>query len=76
MDVGDRDVAGGRQRLDLLADAVDKHHLDSQAAEDGDIDEQIAEVVVGDDGAVEGNDKRSAPETGARISEYRGDPWA
>ena len=57
MDVGDRDVARRRQFLDLPADAVNEDHLNPQAAENGDVDQQIAEVIVGDDRAVEGDDK-------------------
>ena len=56
-DVGDGNVARRRQLLDLLADAVDEHELDAEAAQDRDVDEQVAEILVGDDGAVEGDDK-------------------
>jgi hypothetical protein len=55
--VGDGNTAHRSQLLDLLADAVDQHQLDAEAAEDRDVDEQVAEVLVGDDRAVEGDDK-------------------
>ena len=57
MRVGDGNVARRRQLLDLLADAVDEHQLDAEAAQDRDVDEQVAEILVGHDRAVEGDDK-------------------
>src|SRR5207245_4508462 len=53
--VGWRLPGGGRELPDLLAGPVDQYHADAQAAEEVDVQEQIGEVVVGDDGAVQGD---------------------
>ena len=61
--VGDRDVAELGELLDLLADAVDHHDLDAERAQDGDVGDQVGEVVVGDDAAIERDDEDLALET-------------
>jgi len=62
--VGDGDAAKFREFLDLVANAVDEHDLDAEAAEYGDVDEQVAKIFVGDDGAVDGDNKDLALKTG------------
>jgi hypothetical protein len=42
-----------RERLDLGGRAVDEHHADVQRAQDGDVEQQVGEVFVGDDRAIE-----------------------
>ena len=45
------------QAADLVAGAVDQGDADAQAAQQGDVEQQIAEVLVLDDGAVQGDDE-------------------
>src|SRR5205814_6983518 len=51
--VGGRLPGGLGELADLPAGPVDEDDADAQAAEDGDVAQQVAEVVVGDDGPVE-----------------------
>ena len=60
--VGDGDGAGGGEFAELLGDAVHEHDFDREAAQDGDIDEEVAEVFIGHDGTVEGDHKDLVPE--------------
>ena len=62
--VGDRDFAGLRKLFDLVPDAVDHDDLDAQAAEHGEVDQDVGEVFVGDDDAVERDDKGLALKPG------------
>ena len=50
------------QAADLVAGPVDQGDADAQAAQQGDVEQQIAEVVVLDDGAVEGDDEDAVAE--------------
>src|SRR5208283_5617698 len=55
--VADRDGAQRRELLELVAYAVDQDDLDPEAAKDRDVDEQVAEVLVGHDRPVDGDDE-------------------
>ena len=61
--IGDGDLAGGGEFDELFADAVDEHDLDAEAAEHGDVDEKVPEILVGDDGSVDGEDEDLTLET-------------
>ena len=50
------------QAADLMAGAVDQRDADAQAAQQGDVEQQIAEVLVLDDGAVQGDDEHPVAE--------------
>ena len=57
-DAGAVDVGGGHagllgQAADLVAGPVDERDADAQAAQQGDVEQQVAEVVAFDDGAVD-----------------------
>ena len=39
-----------------MADPVDDHDLDAEAAQHGHVDEEIAEIFVGDDRPIDGDD--------------------
>src|SRR5207302_1340495 len=45
------------QAAELVAGPVNQGHLDAQAAQQGDVEQDVPQVVVGDDGAVEGDDE-------------------
>ena len=53
VEVRGRGPALGGQRLDLLAGAVHQHDPDVDRQQQGDVEQQRREVLVGDDGAVE-----------------------
>ena len=55
--VRDRDAAQDGELLELVADAVDEDDLDPEAAEDGDVDKQVPEILVGDYRAVDRDDE-------------------
>lgn len=48
----------------LVGGPVDQHNTDVQRAQDGDVEQEIGEDIVGDDDAVDGNDERPFPEAG------------
>ena len=52
-----REEARPGEILDLVADAVDEDDLDAEAAEHGDVGQDVREILVGDDDAVGGDDK-------------------
>src|SRR5262245_37678256 len=54
-----RDLLAGlrRQFLDLQARAMHQDHTDAQAAQEVNIEQEIGEVVVGNDGAVKGDNE-------------------
>ena len=64
LDVRDRDLAGPGKFIDLVADAVDEDDLDAEAAEHGEVDQDVGEVLVGDDDAVQRDDKGLALKPG------------
>ena len=47
---------------DLVRGAVDQRDADAQAAQQGDVEQQVGEVVVLDDGAVDGDDEHAVAE--------------
>ena len=47
---------------DLMAGPMHQRHADAQAAQQRDVEQQIAEVVVLDDGAVHGDDEHLVAE--------------
>ena len=57
-------AAQRRELLELVADPVHEDDLDPQAPQDGDVDQQVAEVLVGDDRAVDRDHEDLPLETG------------
>jgi hypothetical protein len=57
VEIGGRDFLFLSQRLDLRRRAVNQHHADVQRAQHGDVEQDVGEVLVGDDGAVEREDE-------------------
>ena len=45
------------QLFNLLTGAMNDDNLNAQTSQHGDIQQQVVEVIVGDDGAVDGDDK-------------------
>jgi hypothetical protein len=60
--VGRRHAGGVGQLADLLAGPVDQGDADPQAAQQRDVEQQVAEVVVLDDAAVQRDDEQSVAE--------------
>ena len=60
---GDGNVAKDGELAELMADTVHEHDLDAEAAEDGDVDEEIVKILVGDDGPVDRDDENLALKT-------------
>ena len=58
-----------RQRFDLRGGAVDEHDADVQRAQHGDIQQDVGEIFVGHDRAVDGDDERLFPEAAECIAE-------
>ena len=55
-------LRSSRERLDLRRGAVDEHHADVQRAQHRDVEQDVGEIFVGDDGAVHRDDERLLPE--------------
>ena len=55
--IADRLVPQRRQFAQLMADAVDQDDLDRQAAKNSNVDQQVAEIFIGHDLSVDGDDK-------------------
>ena len=55
--VGDRNAARDRQFANLVADAVHEDDLDAERAQHGDVDQNVAKIIVGHDRAVDRDDK-------------------
>ena len=53
VDVRRREPGGRGEPLDLQACPVDQHHADPQAAQDADVEQQVGEILVGNDCPVE-----------------------
>src|SRR6185437_8589100 len=64
VEIGGLDVALLSEGLDLRGGAVDEHDANVQRAEHGDIQEDIAEIFIGNDGAIDFNDEGFLPELG------------
>jgi hypothetical protein len=62
--IGDGDFPRGRELDDLMTDAVHEHDLDAERAQHGDVDEEVAEILVGDDGAIDRDDENLPVKTG------------
>ena len=62
VEVGGRDATLGRKRRHLARGAMHEHDADVQRPEDGDVEEKVGKVVVGDDGAVDGDHEGLLPE--------------
>ena len=60
---GDGNVAEDGELTELMADTVHEHDLDAEAAEDGDVDEEIVKILVSDDGSVDRDDENLALKT-------------
>ena len=58
VEVGRRDLLFLGQRLDLRRRAVDQHDADVQRAQHRDVQQDVGEVLVGDDRAVDAEDER------------------
>ena len=75
-EIGRLDLEFFGQRLDLRRGAVDERDADVQRAEDGDVEQDIGEVFVGDDGAVDADDEdffakaRDVLEDAAQVSRF------
>ena len=73
---GTSDCSG--EIFDLVRRAVDDDQPDAQRAEHRQVEHDVGEIVVGDDGAVEGDDERLFPEAGnvgqdaAQIGNFHG----
>ena len=57
VEVRGRDAALGPERLDLRRCAVDDDDADVQRAQDSDVEQEVGEVLVGDDRAIHGDDE-------------------
>ncbi len=64
VEVGEEEARLVGQLPHLVADAVDDHDPDAQAAEDGEVEQDIGEIVAGDDRAVDRDDENLIPELG------------
>ena len=62
IEIGGLDPALHGQRRDLLGSTVHKQDSDVQRAEDRDVEQEVREVVVGDDGSIDGQDEDLFPE--------------
>ena len=62
VEVGGRLAGLLGKAADLVAGAVDQGDADAQAAQQGDVEQQIAEVLVLDDGAVQRDDEHLVAE--------------
>ena len=62
VEVGRRNVQTVGEAADLVGGAVDQGDADMQAAQQGDVEQQVAEVFVVDDGAVERDDEHAVAE--------------
>ena len=75
-EIGGLDLEFFGQRLDLRRGAVHERDADVQGAEDGDVEQDIGEVFVGDDGAVNADDEdflakaRDVLEDAAQVSRF------
>src|ERR1035441_8747868 len=58
VEVGRRDALLVRESLDLRRCPMDKHNADAQGAQHGNIDEDVGEVLVRDDRAIDVDDER------------------
>ncbi len=52
----------GRKLLNLQARAMNQHHADAQAAQQVNVQEQVREIVVGNDGAIQRDHEDLVPE--------------
>ena len=64
LDVGEHDIMFAGEADELLADAVHKDDLDGQAAEDGDVGDDVREILVGHDRAIDRDDEHVVAEHG------------
>jgi len=64
VEIGRGDAAFGGEGGDLEGGAVDQDDPDVQRPQDGDVEEQVGKVVVGDDGSIDGDDEGLFAEPG------------
>jgi len=62
VEIGRLDVPLFAERFDLRGGAVHEHHANVQRAQHGDIEEDVAEIFIGDDGAIDFNNEGFFPE--------------
>ena len=62
VEIGRLEIAFLGERFDLRRGAVHEHHANVQRAQHRDIQQDVAEIFIGDDGAVHLNDERFLPE--------------
>jgi hypothetical protein len=86
-DAGAVEIAGGLAGLlgeaaHLVARPMHQGHLDAEAAQQGDVEQQVAEIVVLDDAAVESDDKgfvavlRHVPQDFAQVGQSQHRSWS
>src|SRR5262249_38302917 len=74
--VGGGDVEFLRERADLMAGAVDDDDVNVQAAQHRDVEQQVAEIVVGHHRAIDGDDEhlvaklRDVVQDAAQVSRF------
>ena len=62
--IGGLDVLFAGQGLDLGGRAMHQEDLDAQGAQQGHVQEDVGEILAGDDGAIHADDENLLPETG------------
>ena len=61
VEVGRLDAALQRHRRDLASSAVHQRHADIQRAQDGEIEQEVREILVADNRAIDADDKNPVP---------------